>query len=169
MACSRRRWMMGLAAGVPLALQAQVSSKTDQSKLAMPGPFRGKVVRVEHPGSIVNGAFQAEPIRQMIHRGMMDLTGAPDIKAAWSFFVQPGDVVGLKLNPVGAPHVMSSPEVVREIIAGLRLAGLKPQDIVVYDRYHDQFFKAGFDKWLPAGVRTSSAAKDYDEIQQAIE
>ena len=28
---------------------------------------------------------------------------------------------------------------------------------------------AGFDKWLPEGVRWSHAAEDYEEIQQAIE
>jgi hypothetical protein len=77
--------------------------------------------------------------------------------------------VGIKVNPVGDPHVISAAEVVREIIAGLNAAGIKNKDIVVYDRYRDQFFKAGFDKWLPEGVRTSSAAKDYDDVQHAIE
>jgi uncharacterized protein (DUF362 family) len=70
---------------------------------------------------------------------------------------------------VGAPHVISSPEVVNEIIGGLQLAGVKLQDIVVYDRYRAQFFKAGFDKWLPKGVRISHAAEDYETVQQAIE
>ena len=39
----------------------------------------------------------------MIRTGMMQLTGAPDIKTAWSQFVEPGDVVGIKVNPVGQP------------------------------------------------------------------
>ena len=47
------------------------------------------------------------------------------------------------MNPVGQPHVISSPEVVREIIAGLNSAGVKPKEIVVYDRYRKQFFGAG--------------------------
>jgi uncharacterized protein (DUF362 family) len=64
--------------------------------------------------------------------------------------------------------VMSSPEALREIISGLESAGIKRRDIVVYDRYRAQFFKAGFDKWLPEGVRTSSATEDYNTIQQDI-
>ena len=84
-------------------------------------------------------------------------------------FVQPGDIVGIKVNPVGQPHVISAAEVVREIIAGLNAAGIKNKDIVVYDRYHDQFFKAGFDKWLPDRVRTSNAVADYEDVQQSIE
>jgi uncharacterized protein (DUF362 family) len=59
--------------------------------------------------------------------------------------------------------------VVREIIANLEAAGIRKQDIVVYDRYRDQFLKVGFDKWLPEGVRTSSATGDYDDIQQRID
>ena len=83
--------------------------------------------------------------------------------------MQPGDVVGIKVNPVGMPHVISAPEVVREIIAGLQSVGIKANDIVVYDRYRAQFAKAGFAKWLPEGVRTSYAAEDFETIQQAIE
>ena len=159
---------LGTTANGALARAAQVSSKADASKLAMPGPFRGRVVAVEHPGSIISGHYQAEPVRQMMRKGMSELTGA-DWADAWRLFVQPGDVVGIKVNPVGDPHVISAAEVVREIIAGLNAAGIKNKDIVVYDRYRDQFFKAGFDKWLPEGVRTSSAAKDYDDVQHAIQ
>jgi hypothetical protein len=35
----------------------------------------------------------------MMRRGMTGLTGAADWVDAWKQFVQPGDVVGLKLNP----------------------------------------------------------------------
>ena len=171
MGCSRRKWFASVAGGLAasqLKLNAQVASKSERTKLSMPGLYRGRVVAVEHPNCIVSGAFQAEPIQQMIRTGMMKLTGAPDSKTAWSQFVEPGDVVGIKVNPVGMPHVISCAEVVREIIAGLRSAGLKNQDIVVYDRYRAQFFKAGFDKWLPDGVRTANAAEDYEEVQQGI-
>jgi uncharacterized protein (DUF362 family) len=160
---------LGAAAGPARMLAAQVSSKADASKLAMPGLFRGRVVAVDHPRSIVEGRYQAEPVQQMMRKGMTDLTGAGGWVDAWRMFVEPGDVVGIKVNPVGDPHVVSAAEVVREIIAGLNAAGIKNKDIVVYDRYRAQFFKAGFDKWLPDGVRTSSAAEDYEGVQQAIE
>jgi uncharacterized protein (DUF362 family) len=158
---------LATALGGPLA--AQVSSKADVSKLAMPGFFRGRVVAVEHPGCIVDGRHQAEPIQQMMRKGMTDLTGASGWVDAWRLFVEPGDVVGIKVNPVGQPHVISAAEVVREIIAGLNAAGIKNKDIVVYDRYRDQFFKAGFDKWLPEGVRTSNAVATFDEVQLDIQ
>ncbi len=152
-----------------LAMSAQTSSNAPQTKLSMPGLFRGRVVAVSHPGSIISGNYQADSIRTMMRRGMAELTGAPDWTAAWKLFVEPGDVVGIKVNPVGAPHVMGAEAVVREIIDGLNAAGIKNGDIVVYDRYRKQFLNAGFDKWLPRGVRWSHAAEDYEEIQQSIE
>src|SRR5437773_5353481 len=162
---------MALAAGSSASrmFAAQVSSKADSSKLAMPGLYRGRVIAVQNAVSIVSGQFQSEPIRQMIRKGMAELTGTDGGPDAWRQFAGPGDVVGIKLNPVGQPHVMSSPDVVQEIIAGLNSAGVKPKEIVVYDRYRRQFFNAGYDKWLPEGVRISHASEDYQEIQMSIE
>src|SRR5437868_10773552 len=95
------------------ALAAQVGSAADSGKLAMPGLYRGRVVAVENPASIVSGQFQREPIHQMIRKGMGELTNTDGGADAWRQFFGPGDTVGIKLNPVGQPHVMSSAEVVR--------------------------------------------------------
>src|SRR6266568_3268305 len=165
----------GLAAGAALgsarqlALASKSESKSEASSLRMPGPYRGRVAAIENRAVLVSGQYQAEQVRQMMRRGMMELTGADDWAGAWRRFFEPGDVVGIKLNPVGQPLVKSDATVVREIIAGLEAAGVKRRDIVAYDRYRAQFFSAGFDKWLPEGVRTSSAAEDYDGVQQGIE
>lgn len=165
----------GLAAAVvaegakPFALAARAESKAEDGKLAMPGLYRGRVVAVENPAVLVSGRYQAEAVRQMMRRGMVELTGADGWVDAWRRFFEPGDVVGIKLSPVGQPLVKSDATVVREIIAGLEAAGVKPQDIVAYDRYRRMFYEAGYDKWLPEGVRNSSASEDADNIQQAIE
>ena len=152
-----------------LAVRAGTQSKAEPSKLAMPGPYRGRVVAVRNPAVLESGQYQAEAVRQMMRLGMKELVGADDWVGAWRGFFEPGDVVGIKVNPVGQPHVISDATVVREIIAGLDSAGVKRQDIVVYDRYRKQFLQAGFDKWLPEGVRMSSAVEDYDGVQQGID
>ncbi len=159
---------MGLgSAPAGSALAAQISSKSERTRLSIPGLYRGKVVAVEHPGSIVSGKYQPEAVRDMFRKGMTELTGAP-WNDAWRQFFEPGDVVGIKVNPVGQPHVISDPSVLHEIIDGLKTAGVRPRDIVVYDRYRAQLVKAGFPKWLPEGVRYSFATEDYDGIQQDI-
>jgi len=165
----------GLAAGAALgsarqlAVASRSESKSDAGSLRMPGPYRGRVAAVENTAVLVSGQYQAEQVRRMMRRGMMELTGADDWAGAWRRFFEPGDVVGIKLNPVGQPLVKSDATIVREIIAGLEAAGVKRRDIVAYDRYRHQFFTAGYDKWLPEGVRISYAAEDYDSVQQAIE
>src|SRR5262245_20707361 len=129
------------AVSVPeLARAGQSQSKADASKLAIPGPYRGRVVAVESPDVIVAGAYQPQTVQSMMRRGMMDLTGAERWADAWRRFFEPGDVVGIKVIPVGQPRVISDATVVQEIIAGLEAAGVKRRDIVVYDRYRAQFF-----------------------------
>jgi uncharacterized protein (DUF362 family) len=158
---------LGIAAG-SLLPSTRVFSKPSSSKLGIPGPYRGRVVAVQHPRSILSGRFQPEPVREMMHKGMLELTGAGNWAEAWRFFFEPGDVVGIKVNPVGQPHVISCAEVIYQIVDGLKTAGLKSQDVVVYDRYRQQFFHAGFDKMLPEGVRHSAAVDDFDKIQLDI-
>jgi len=155
--------------GLPEIARAAETQPNTAAKLSMPGPYRGRVVAVESPEVIAQGAYKEAPVQKMMRRGMTELTGTDGWVDAWRRFFEPGDVVGIKLNPVGKPNVMSDGTVVREIIAGLEAAGVKRKDIIAYDRYRAQFFDAGFDKWLPDGVRTAYATEDYDNIQQAIE
>ncbi len=174
---SRREWLEKMFAAAlilpaAVALPAYSEStfgKSRRTKWSMPGPFPGRVVSVQHSGAIIDSRYQREAVTAMMRRGMTDLTGAPDWVSAWRSFFEPGETVGIKLNPVSLPWVISAPEVVQEIIAGLESAGISRKDIVVYDRYKDQFLKAGFDKWVPEGVRTSWATDYVDNSQQRMD
>ncbi len=173
----RREFLAASVAAATLACADKVeqaasstpSSASSGSKLGIPGPYPGRVVAIEHPNSIVENVFQAEPIQQMVDRGMMELTHAESPVEAWREFFEPGDVVGIKLNPVGGPAVISSPEFVRAVIAGVESAGVKRQDIVAYDRYRDQFQNVGFPSWLPEGVRTAYASEKYLNVQMDMD
>ena len=170
----RREFLAASVAATAAVCQSRLSgaqsvASSEASKLGIPGPYPGRVVAVSHPGSIIDDTFQSEPIGEMIARGMMELTNGESPEEAWREFFKPGDVVGIKLNPVGQPSVISSAETVRAIIAGLESAGVKRQDIVAFDRYRDQFINAGFDTWLPEGVRWASASEKYLNIQMDMD
>ena len=126
--------------------------RAQDAALGIPGPYPGRVASARHTGAY-DGAYRRGPIGEMLHRSMMELTDTTSPEAAWRTFFSPGDVVGLKLNAVGAPHVISSPEMVAEIIAGLGMAGVPVEQIVAYDRQKSLFLRAGFDTWLPEGLR----------------
>ncbi|MDW8221573.1 MAG: DUF362 domain-containing protein [Gemmatales bacterium] len=122
-------------------------------EFSMPGRWPGRVIEVHHPGSIRNGRAQLEPVRQMVARGMQMLTGADHAADAWKTLFQKGDRVAIKVNPVGLTDgnkrgAITHFELLVAIIDGLKSAGLTEKDIVLYERYADQFRDAGYEKFL---------------------
>jgi hypothetical protein len=131
----------------------------------MPGPFPGRVVAVEHPGCIISNSYQATPIRQMMQKGMTELTKAPSWTDAWRMLFEKGDVVGIKVSPVGGADLCSDALVLREILDGLKAAGVPARDVLVFNRYRQETITAGIDKWLPQGVRWDASSEKYDNWQ----
>ncbi len=84
---------------------------------------------------------------------MKELTGEKSAQAAWAKFVEPHDIVGIKINPSGAPACCSSPEIVREIIASVQSVGVPARNILVYDRYSYEMDIGSYQTLLPPGIR----------------
>jgi hypothetical protein len=162
---SRRQILRDSLAAVALAA---APAKAAATKLGIPGPYPGRVVAVSHPGVLVSGAYQAEPVREMMRRGMTELTGADGWADAWRAFFEPGDVVAIKVCPVGGRYLCSDALVLHEIIAGLLEAGVRRPDIVVYNRYRRETYQAGIHQWLPEGIKLTWASEAYNKIQQDI-
>ncbi len=141
----------------------------DRNQPGIPGPFPGRVVAVEHSGCIVSDAYQPEPIQQMMQRGMKELTGAPTWQDSWRSMFQRGDVVGIKVSPVGGPKLCSDALVLHAILDGLNEAGVPDTSIIVFNRYRAEAIEAGIDKWLRPGVRFAAASPKYDDIQLDME
>ncbi len=146
-------------------LAGALAAASAAAKSGMPGPYPGRVIEVYHPGCIVSDAYQAAPVEQMMRRGMMELTGAPGWPDAWKALFEKGDVVAIKVSPVGGPHLCSDALVLHQIVEGLGQAGVPSRDIVVYNRYRQETIAAGIDKWLPPGVRFEAASEKYDDVQ----
>ena len=163
-----RRTYLQLCGAAVCSTAFRICSKAETSKLAMPGPYPGRVVAVESAASVHGGKLAKDPIRSMLQKGMCELTGAPAWQDAWRQFFEPGDVVGIKINPCGYP-VCTGPEVLMPVIEGIQSAGVKIQDIVVYERYRSVLVQSGTMKWLPAGLRVMHAAEAYTDIQTGID
>ena len=170
MAVSRRDFLVRspLFAGA-LAGVSGIPLRAAAAKLGMPGPYPGKVVEVHHPNSIVLGAYQAAPVQQMMHKGMLELTGAPGWADAWRALFEKGDVVAIKVSPVGGPKLCSDALVLHQIIDGLKQAGVATRDIMVFNRYREEILGTGIDKWLPPGIRWDAASQQYNETQLDME
>lgn len=125
----------------------------------MPGPYKGRVVRVHSNASIDahSGAVNQQVVTEMLSRGMRALTGDARDEDCWSRFLSPQDVVGIKVNCSGAPHVMSSPELVAAIVKNVTAIGVPPERIWIYERFEDQLISVGYDKCVPKGVHIWAA------------
>ena len=134
------------------------------SPLGMPGLFPGRVIEVSDPGSIVRNRVAQPVVSRMLEQGLKELTGESSVKAVWARFVEPADIVGIKINPSGAPACCSSPEIVREIISGLQSAGVSAGNIVVYDRYGYEMDVGSYQALLPPGVRVVGVQEGFSDI-----
>jgi len=97
---------------------------------------RSPVIEVHRPG-VMRPDNRPDPVavREMLDRGMKALTGESSVRGQWLRFVSPDDVVGLKVNGLGGPLMSTKHELARAVIEALRDSGVKPGNIVVFDRY----------------------------------
>ncbi|MBX9679590.1 MAG: DUF362 domain-containing protein [Gemmataceae bacterium] len=188
---------MGIAGGATLGWwgHGQVSqgppfqAKTVErvrAPLGMPGPFPGRVAEARNPRA-VRGDYSLDPaaVRVLMERGITELVGAyGDVPEAWRRFFSRGDVVGIKVNPVGrrarpnepgrvpnAVGSISSPEVVAETIRSLvEYCGIPRRDILIFDRYANEMRETGFDRLASdLGVDWCAASAAYDDTQVEID
>lgn len=109
----------------------------------------GKVVRT-HSADCINESSEevdVEAVRRMMAEGMSRLTGDKDPRDSWRRFFDPTDVVGIKVNASGAPQIKSHPAVVAEIVRRLTESGVKPANIVIYERFPNQLVTIDYDRY----------------------
>jgi len=141
-----------------------VSPYQPAAQPGMPGPYPGRVASIHAEKSIDEATQKPDPgvVREMMTRGMRELTGDADVRDAWARFITPSDVVGIKVNCSGAPDIFSSPVVVAEIVRNLMVIGVKPDAIWLYERFSQQLQSAHYERYLPEGVHYWTAETAWD-------
>lgn len=129
--------------------------KVPRGPHAIPGPFPGRVVQVKDARSLKGGKVDAKVVAAMFARGIESLT-AKSPGDAFRLFFEKTDVVGIKVNPVGAPLINTTPELALAVVAWLEKGGIPRKNIVLWDRFDDMLKDAGFTKERFPGVRIES-------------
>ena len=128
--------------------------------------FPGAAVRVEAAKAvnIASNTIDAPTVQTMLSRGICELTGSREERDAWSEFVSPKDVIGIKVNCSGAPDINTNPELVAAIVDGLFLAGVKPENIYIYDRFANQLGMVKYKTSVARGARIAAAEEQRASI-----
>jgi len=164
-----RRTFVRLLAAVPVASQARIDTGVPHvrivaphratSRTGMPGRYPGRVVSVRSDRALdpATWATNAEAVREMMARGMCAMTGARDAGDAWREFFTPSDVVGIKVNCGGHPHVVSDHVIVAETVRRLMDVGVPASAIYIYERFQQQLDEVNYAPRLPSGVQIVAA------------
>ena len=171
---SRREFLRGTAAtGVGIAAtmlpfeagagpeSRKVVIMTSQGVLDNPNGVTPSSLRMDSVGE-VNRAINQSVLNSMLGQGMQSFTGTTSEAAAWKKLLKPSDVVGIKVNCLFAKGASTHPEVVASIIAGLKLAGVKADNIIVWDRNDREMIRAGYVINRGSGVQVYGTEGDYD-------
>jgi uncharacterized protein (DUF362 family) len=176
----KRRTFVRLLAAAPIAshLTAEEAARIPDYRIVtayktsaapgMPGPYPGKVVSVKSAKCLSADGLKinAEVVRAMVERGMRALTGEANSLDAWRRFIAPDDVVGIKVNVVGHPWVVSSYPLVAEVVRNLMAVGVEPARIYVFDRFRDQLDSVNYRPVLPEGVNLFAAERRNENVDR---
>ena len=89
--------------------------------------------------SIISGQ-----LLKMLDRGMQALYATDSALEAWKKIVQPGEVVGLKVNGLAGRGISTNVLLVEVICERLQEAGIAKKDIIIWDRLNTDLESAGF-------------------------
>jgi uncharacterized protein (DUF362 family) len=106
-------------------------------------------------------------VAAMLDHAMQTYAGSRNPVDPWKRIVQPGQVVGLKVNTIAGKGLSTNIALVEAICARLQQAGIRAGDIIVWDRTDHELQRAGYTiSTDPASVRCfGSDSVGYEEEQ----
>jgi uncharacterized protein (DUF362 family) len=108
-----------------------------------PATGTSRVVVVRHSGVWTSGGPDAGIVTEMLDAGLATLAGVSDALAVWRALFDPGERVLLKVNCIayGGP---TQPVVTYAVAQRLLDAGLRAEDILIFDRTDNELAAAGY-------------------------
>jgi hypothetical protein len=124
----------------PLGIRSNVHVALCQPKTpwSMPGLYPGVVTEVHLRGALQGLQPVPGAAKRMLAAGLSSLTGEKDPRDAWRRFVNPGERIGIKFNPVGHKVSGVTWDVIGAVVDGLESAGIPRRDMLVWHRFNDE-------------------------------
>jgi hypothetical protein len=135
-----------------------------------PSGAKSRVVSVAAPDMLSANRYNPDAVGRAFAAGLKGLTGERKAADAWASLFSPHDVVGIKINCIGAPKISTSLASVNAAIAGLKSAGVRDNNIIVWDRTDREVERAGLAiNKGPAGVRALGASTVSEAVVPWVE
>jgi uncharacterized protein (DUF362 family) len=143
---SRRQFLKQAAVAGTLAACPQV---VRNSARAAENPGKSRLVIVRNPKVLsdstdVGGGIQTDVLAEMMDSAVLKFTGQPDADSAWRSLFKPEDVVGIKVNCLGGRGATTHPEVAHAAADALVRIGIKPSNIIIWDRSTADMLRTGY-------------------------
>ena len=106
------------------------------------------IIRDKTKTVVQKRTIDAAIAQKLVDQALMTIAGKDDVAKAWGTFVTPKDKVAVKFNGL-FKNAATHPEVVIAICKGMIAAGVKPENILLYDRDQRAFTTAGLKGDIP--------------------
>ena len=126
--------------------------KIPRTERSLPGAWPGRVVQISDPQSIREGTIDPGKVDTLFRKGLTTLSGQSEEETFRRLF-SPADIVGIKVNPVGAGIISTHLEVVDSVVDWLTRCGLPRRQIIIWDRFDYMLQQAGFTPERYPGIR----------------
>ena len=129
---------LGLALGLTLINMSANNSTAEQSI--------SKLVISSHIDAVKDMKLNPDAVNKIVDKAVTQFTGQNNVSDAWASVLNPfspNDVVAIKVNCINA-SLPTHPEVVDAIVAGLILAGVKPNNIIIWDRKNNELARCRY-------------------------
>lgn len=91
-----------------------------------------------------NTTVNKDKVRELLAKAVISFTGTKTEDEAWKKLFKPTDVVGLKINCLLGIGASTRPEVTMAVAEGIMKAGVKPENIIIWDRSNADLAKSGY-------------------------
>lgn len=124
---------------------------------------KSRVIIATDPSVMTGGQPTAAVLDKMLNGCVTKLTGESSAVGAWKKLFKPNDIVGIKVNCLFGKGVSTRPEVAHAIARGLMSAGVKAENIIIWDRSTGDLIKCGFKPNKGSGIQVLADDSDWGE------
>jgi hypothetical protein len=103
-----------------------------------------RVTVVEDPSLVSRFQVDGPRAARAFQTALLRLTQTKTPAEAWSRLVQPGDTVGIRITCPGNPVLAPPRALIDEMVVGLKQAGVRPSQIIVWDKFQDLMIASGY-------------------------